>query len=50
MGGLFLWKSIGLIEDLGLEEHYNTTQELYNAADDAYSSVSQLLIKTCLCI
>ena len=40
MGGLFMWNSIGLIEDLGLEEHYNTTEELYKAADDAYSSVS----------
>ncbi|XP_043237358.1 ribonuclease kappa-B-like isoform X1 [Amphibalanus amphitrite] len=40
MGGLFMWNSIGLIEDLGLEEHYDTTEELYKAADDAYSSIA----------
>jgi len=40
MGGLFMWKSVGLIEDLGLEEHYDTTEELYEAADHAYTNIA----------
>jgi len=40
MGGLFMWKSVGMIEDLGLEEHYATPEELYSAADSAYTNIA----------
>ncbi|XP_037069885.1 ribonuclease kappa-B-like [Pollicipes pollicipes] len=40
MGGLFMWNSVGLIEDLGLEEHYDTAEELYSDADKAYKNIA----------
>lgn len=40
MGGLFMWRSVGLIEDLGLEEEYATESEFFTEADRAYNNIA----------
>lgn len=40
MGLFFFTKSVALVEDLPLEDHYDTPNEFYAAADKAYEQVS----------
>lgn len=47
MGVFYYIHSVALIEDLPLEEHYDTPQEFYAAADVAYSQV--IIFNTSVC-
>lgn len=40
MGFFYYIHSVALVEDLPLEEHYNSPEDFYVAADIAYSQVS----------
>ena len=39
MGSFYYIHSVALIEDLPLEEHYDTPEEFYENADKAYQQV-----------
>lgn len=47
MGLFYYMRSVALVEDLALEEHYHTPEEFYSEADRLYQQVLLVMFWSC---